>query len=320
MDGVLSGLRPYTPDDLPQLTQVIKAARAWPPDTVATTGDIQGRWRRRGILPEADVSVLPGEDGAGLVASLQSVHWGHGTPRVAFEIAVLPAFQRQGIGAALYKLVEAKAGSLQVYHLTSPVFVGANDPRSECASFLQHRGFTVESSYWQMRVDGLRELSPVQWPAGIGCRVFRNPDADAERWAQLIRACFNEQATADGIRAQLTEEGVSPDGYFFAVDRNTGEEIGTSRARIDLINGVCVGYVGTVGVLPDYRGRGIAEALVNQTLHYLAMQGTDSATLFVENSNYKARNLYDKLGWRRVFRTDHYWKHLPQPADQAWGR
>jgi ribosomal protein S18 acetylase RimI-like enzyme len=65
-----------------------------------------------------------------------------------------------------------------------------------------------------------------------------------------------------------------------------------------------------VGVLPQYRGRGIAKALVQQTLAYLAGLGMHTATLFVEDHNTPARSLYDKLGWREVYKTDHYWKKL----------
>jgi len=103
---------------------------------------------------------------------------------------------------------------------------------------------------------------------------------------------------------------VSKEGYFFAMDQSTGREIGTSRGRVDLVAGQQVGYIGTVGVLPEYRGRGIARALVQQTLAYLAGLGLHSATLFVEDHNTPARRLYDKLGWRQVYRTDHYWKRL----------
>jgi ribosomal protein S18 acetylase RimI-like enzyme len=98
------------------------------------------------------------------------------------------------------------------------------------------------------------------------------------------------------------------------VDRHTGREIGTSRGRMDTVGGKKVGYIGTVGVLPQYRGRGIAEALVKQTLAYLVGIGMHSATLFVEDRNTPARRLYDKLGWRQVYRTDHYWKKLDSRA------
>jgi hypothetical protein len=35
-----------------------------------------------------------------------------------------------------------------------------------------------------------------------------------------------------------------------------------------------------------------------------------SAILYVNDTNYSARKLYAKLGWRPVYRTDHYWKQV----------
>jgi ribosomal protein S18 acetylase RimI-like enzyme len=48
--------------------------------------------------------------------------------------------------------------------------------------------------------------------------------------------------------------------------------------------------------------------LLGQTLMYLAGRGMTGATLFVENSNIAARSLYEKLGWRYVYLTNHYVK------------
>jgi mycothiol synthase len=182
--------------------------------------------------------------------------------------------------------------------------------RQECANFLERRGFRADHSYWQMRLDNIEKEAIPAWPQGIGVRAFSDIDRDAAIWAQLVVEAFAEAATPQSVRAQLAEPGVRKEGYFFAIDRHTGREIGTSRGRVDMVGGKEMGYIGTVGVLPQYRGRGIAEALVKQTLAYLVVLGMHSATLFVEDRNIAARRLYDKLGWRQIYKTDHYWKRL----------
>lgn len=315
MDGVLTGLRPYSPDDLPQLRRLLVASGAWPPVAPPADEDILTRWKRRGVIPQNDVNVLPGPDGE-LAAFAQAVRLGQGISRLSFEIAVDPQQRARGVGGALYRLVEARAREMGVPHLTSPVYLLPGESRPECSGFLERRGFHVESSYWQYRVDDIERLAPPSWPPGIGCRVFGLPERDAPVWAHLIRETFNEQATPEGIIQQLSEEGVSSQGYFFAVDAQTGREVGTTRSRIDHAGGEPVGYVGTVGVLPSYRGRGIAEALVRQTLAYLASVGMKSATLYVESQNTAARRLYTRMGWQPTFRVDHYWRRMPlsEPA------
>jgi mycothiol synthase len=314
MDGLLKGLRPYSPDDLPQLRRLLTETQAWPPVAAPADEDILTRWKRRGVIPQNDISVLPGPGGE-LLAFSQGFRSAHGVSRFSFEIGVHPQQRQQGIGGALYRLVEARAREMGLSNMTSPVFVTDGTARPECSGFLERRGFRVESSYWQMRIDDLAHQEPPRWPEGIECRPLTDLHRDAPTWAQLIRDTFNEHATAEGIIQQLSEEGVLPGGYFFAVDRDTGLEVGTTRSRIDYIGGEPVGYVGTVGVLPAYRGRGIAEALVRHTLQFLASFGMTSATLFVESQNTGARKLYTKMGWRPVYRTDHYWRRMPLSTD-----
>jgi mycothiol synthase len=307
VDQILVGLRPFNESDITALAQLLSDSQAWPPGPPPAPEDILLRWQRRNVHPDFDVNVLPGPAGQ-LLAFNQTALLKDGTSRLAFEIAVLPSFRGRGIGAALYKLIEVRARNAGVSHLTAPIYCpeGATPEQSE--RFLTRRGFRADHSYWQMSLDNISaEASPV-WPRGIACRVFSDPTRDVVIWADLIVRAFTEPATAAGVRTQLEEPGVSSDGYFFAVDAATGQEIGTSRGRIDIRGGKQIGYIGTVGVLPEYRGRGIAEALIRQTLGYLASRGMNTATLFVEDRNTAARHLYDKLGWKRVYRTDHYWK------------
>jgi mycothiol synthase len=231
------------------------------------------------------------------------------------EVAVHPDWRHRGIGSALYRLIEERARNLKTPHLTTPLFLRVGESRPESSAFLQRRGFFQDSSYWQMRIDDLGAQPAAEWPSGFGVRGFRNVEQDAERWAELVRVTFREPASGHRIVAQLSEPGASPNGYFFAVEEATGMEVGTSRGRIDIAEGRPIGYVGTVGVLPEYRGRGLANALVRQTLAYLRTQGATSATLFVEGNNQGARRLYERMGWRPVYQTIHYWKNL---SPQLW--
>jgi mycothiol synthase len=309
MDQLLTGLRPFKDSDIEPLAHLLSSAHAWPPSGPPAPEDILLRWKRRNVNPVDDVNVLPNSAG-GLIAFSQTALFKDGTPRLAFEIGVDPAHRCQGIGSALYEMVQFRAENAGVSHLTAPVFSPVGAARQECANFLERRGFRADHSYWQMRLDNIeKEATPI-WPQGIGVRAFSDIDRDAAIWAQLIVEAFAEAATPQSVRAQLAEPGVRKEGYFFAIDRRTGREIGTSRGRVDMVGGKEMGYIGTVGVLPQYRGRGIAEALVKQTLAYLVVLGMNSATLFVEDRNIPARRLYDKLGWRQVYRTDHYWKRL----------
>ena len=308
-DAILEDLRPYRDDDIEQLATLMHEARTWPPVGKPAPDDILMRWRRRHVTPETDVAVLPGPHGE-LIAYLLTTEWTEGVPRLGFELGVLPNFRRRGIGSALLEIAHRRCQQSALSYMTTPVHRLPEEGPPEGALFLERRGFKSEHRYWQMRLDDIGRQAKAQWPSGITWRRFEHAERDAQIWARLVRESFREDTTAESIVRQISEPGNDPQGYFFAVDAATGKEIGTSRARIDLYTGTPTGYLGTVGGLPDYRGRGIATALVQHTVNYLAGLGIHSATLFVEEGNIPARSLYAKLGWKPVYRTDHYWKRL----------
>ncbi len=81
-----------------------------------------------------------------------------------------------------------------------------------------------------------------------------------------------------------------------------------------------VGYVGSqtvidetdmmnVAVHPDYRRRGIAEALVNALVSDLKGLGSHGLTLEVRASNDSAKALYEKLGFQHVGTRRNYYRH-----------
>lgn len=306
---ILEGLRPFRSEDLEPLTRLLWETRTFPPASRPTPQDVILRWKRRNVDPAYDVQVMDGPAG-NIMAFVQSGIFKDGTPRLGGEFAVRPEWRGQGIGSALLESVYERARRADINQITTPVYLLPGEELPASVQWLKRRGFATTHSYWQMRLDGLDRVPDVQWPQGFGVRTFNDREQDPYVWAGLIVKAFQESANAAGVLAQLNEPGVSPDGYFFAVDLATGREIGTTRARIDMQGGHEIGYIGTVGVLPEYRGRGVATSLMTQTLNYLRDRGMKSATLFVEDKNISARNLYDKLGWWYVYRTDHFWRRL----------
>ncbi len=72
--------------------------------------------------------------------------------------------------------------------------------------------------------------------------------------------------------------------------------------------------ISNVAVAPEYRGRGIARALLLPTLHEIAQRGGDWAILQVRTDNPVARHLYQSLGFTDVCQ-DGLWKLPLPPAD-----
>jgi mycothiol synthase len=311
-EHLVERLRPFTHGDIEALSRLLGRAGGWPTHRAPSPHELIVRWTRRGIDPTATYRVLPGPNGE-FIAYFHASPFGDRTPRLNFEAAVLPEWRGQGLGAHFYKLAEEEARRHGHSHMASSVYVLTGDANVEGTGFLTRRGFIRQSAYWQFRLDDLSSQPSPQLPAGFSIVPYLDvPDAPA-RWAELIVAAFNERATPEGIDAQTHEPGSDPRGYFFAREAATGRLVGTTRARLDpspATPGGTIGYIGTVGVLPEYRRRGIAQALMLQTLLYLRNEGVSSAVLFVEDRNHSAQELYRGMGWYSVYRSDNYWKTL----------
>jgi ribosomal protein S18 acetylase RimI-like enzyme len=66
------------------------------------------------------------------------------------------------------------------------------------------------------------------------------------------------------------------------------------------------------GLLADYRGRGLATALILESMRAVRDQGTERMSLGVDAVNVPAVALYEKVGFRLVSRMIlHSWKKTP---------
>lgn len=55
--------------------------------------------------------------------------------------------------------------------------------------------------------------------------------------------------------------------------------------------------IGPVGIIPEYRGRGLSKPLMSYSMNALYSEGVRVATLDASESNTRARNLYEKYGF-----------------------
>ena len=150
------------------------------------------------------------------------------------------------------------------------------------------------------------------------------PDVEVRRWSE---ADFNGAAAAitaayrDHVDSEINDQYRSANGSlrflnnivrfpgcgifdgdssFVAVQRPSNNMVGIilcSRVRDD------VGHVTQVCVLPELRGRGIGEALIEAAARELGRRKFDSISLTVTEANTRAVELYKRLGFsvRRVF-------------------
>ena len=123
--------------------------------------------------------------------------------------------------------------------------------------------------------------------------------------AELEKLCFSDPWSENSIASELDNklaywlvaaEGETVVGYI-------GSQ--TVMDETDMMN---------VAVHPDFRRRGIAEALVSGLVAQLKAMGSRSLTLEVRASNDPAIALYDKLGFSEIGRRKNYYRNPREDA------
>jgi len=123
--------------------------------------------------------------------------------------------------------------------------------------------------------------------------------------AQLEKLCFSDPWSERSIASELENklsywlvalEGDTVAGYI-------GSQ--TVMGETDMMN---------VAVHPDYRRKGIAEALVTGLVEALKAQGSHCLTLEVRASNAPAQKLYEKLGFSLIGRRPKYYRNPREDA------
>ncbi|MBT2537678.1 GNAT family N-acetyltransferase [Arthrobacter sp. ISL-69] len=107
-----------------------------------------------------------------------------------------------------------------------------------------------------------------------------------------------------------------PDLSAVVLDRSTGTVAGYQLASHDpdgaVSRGYSEGYTDLLGVRREYRGRGIAQALLADAMRRFAAAGMDRASLDVDSENPTgALALYEKMGYAAVNRSLAWDKELP---------
>lgn len=97
-------------------------------------------------------------------------------------------------------------------------------------------------------------------------------------------------------------------GYVW---EENGQVVGFTNANRQ--GGTHAWYIATVGVLPAYRGRGIAQKLVEATVELIRQRGGSRVLLDMTEGNMPAHKLYEKVGFVRYSRSGMYTGTRDQP-------
>ena len=240
-----------------------------------------------------------------------------------------PALRRRGIGRALLAWTErrrleitreqaATDGSLRTRPrwFTTFLFDGNIGGRI----LLTGTGYEPFRRFATMRRPDLAAIEAHALPPGLEIRPVPRDlaamrqvfDADAE----AFRDHFGWVEATDERFAEFVEDpDVDPDLWIVAFD---GDEVagGVLNGVHQVPGGGREGWLDSVFVRRPWRRRGLARALIAQSLELLEARGMSNASLGVDLSNVnQALALYESCGFRAVSRATAYRKPLPASVD-----
>lgn len=219
---------------------------------------------------------------------------------------VQPSMRGRGIGRALMEWGMPRARDLLLSSTNAlPLYLRAEVPEGleSAVRLLERLGFR-EVRVFEELLRPLTELPPIPDIAGV--RLVPWP---ADRDAEILTAkniAFSDHwgatpATLDRWTSMVRGFGAWPERSFIAVDdddRVVAYSLNHRYPADDELLGRKDGWIDNLGTLAEWRGRGIASALIIRSLHAFAEAGLTHASIGVDSDSVTgAARLYRALGF-----------------------
>ncbi len=230
--------------------------------------------------------------------------------RVGVQGWVHPQYRGQGAGSALLEAVETYAR--QRFNVPVNVMMRTYDDIPDAQALAQSSGYSQVRKFYVMHTSLVGQTYERPIPPGIEIRAFQSAELEqlvaadndifAEHWGTLPRSV--EMWRHHMI--ELRQHDPTLWLIAWAGDRIVGECLCNASQEA----GPTDGWVSVVGVRKDWRGTGVAQAVMAQGLTALQWTGYTSASLYVDAENIAAFRLYRSLGMEVTRTRLHYAKTI----------
>jgi mycothiol synthase len=210
------------------------------------------------------------------------------------------------VAKALLAEAEAGAGS-------GPIRVVVQGDDEVLREAVEGEGFQAIRHSYQMRIALTDDVPAPQWPDGIVVRSMRGDDeervyeANTEAFADDFY--FVQQPFEEWHADAFGRENFDPTLVWLAED--DGELAGFSVNSWHASGDPEFGWIGSLGVRPRWRRRGLATALLRHSFRDFRSRGATRVGLGVDAQNTTgAVKLYERVGMQVARRNDTYEKRL----------
>ncbi len=300
--------RPITSEDLPSLSELSQACH------LADGG--------LGFLFEPDVlqeRYFPATSGAatgafapeGRLVASAAVHLQRDVilPCALIVGQVQPDLRGRGLGNYLMRWSQAQGESLLAETAANEgVLLILTEALTGPADRLYRRfGFENVFEELVMQRDLHQPLPDGHVPAGVTI-IDWQPDLASE-YFQVYENAFRDRPGFPGLSAAEWLAGMDEDDFrseWSPLARLDGMPVGFVVANIILTSGPPDGFISEVGVIPSQRRRGLATALMLESMRRMQAAGMSTALLNVNTNNPGAIQAYERLGFTIIGRRARY--------------
>ena len=232
--------------------------------------------------------------------------------RCYLDVDAHPAHRGHGLEDFLLGWAEAhgrKRLSAMPAHWPRRLMHGTQDTLTEHIARLEQSGFAPARYFYRMRRDLRQPIPERPLPEGLTLRRF------TPEMSQPLLAAFNESfrdhwnfepvSAEDWEMFFLKRSSFRPDLTFLAMDGDevAGFSFNTISPEENARNALSEGWVAELGTRRSWRKRGVASALLCETMRAFQAEGLDYTTLGVDTQNPSgALGLYEGLGFAPVKR------------------
>lgn len=202
-------------------------------------------------------------------------------------------------GRALERLAEKYAGSGQRAML---IYLCWQDQTTRTAMLEKH-AFTPLRYFYRMVCDLKKSIPQTKPIEGVSIIPYE------AQYSEELRLVYHEAFKDEwsfqmydpqAWKERITDrEGFKPHLSFLALHQ--GKIIGFSINHVQCQGSACEGYITYIGTTSDWRGRGVASALLSTSLQAFKDDGLPTASLSVDTDNAtSAPRLYEKHGFAPI--------------------
>ena len=252
-----------------------------------TSEDLLQYWESPDVDFATDVVVAESSDGTILGYADLGLHGEHVWLDVrATEPEILPG---------LLKTIEERAAARKP---EAKLLGYTSDADAPLRDLYESAGYSLIRHSFRMRIDLGDDVPAPEWPPGFTVRSMKEGEERRFYDAQMASFADTWMFTPDPYESWLhwTVEDSQFDPTLWFVAEKDDDLAGIVIARAPE-NEPGVGWIRILGVIPEYRQRGLAQALLRHTFGEFASRGFDAVGLGVDAENPTgAVRVYERAG------------------------